>query len=83
MLDLLLDSFLDSLKVFAVAFLLYFIFSFLHEKVTHLFQKHKGISPVVGATCGLIPECGISIVGADMYQKKQISRVSPYCTSFR
>ena len=53
---------------------MYFIFSFLHEKVTQLFQKHKGISPVVGATCGLIPECGISIVGADMYQKKQISR---------
>ncbi len=74
MLDLLLDSLLDSLKVFAVAFVLYFIFSFLHEKVTQLFQKHKGISPVVGATCGLIPECGISIVGADMYQKKQISR---------
>ena len=74
MLDLLLDSLLDSLKVFGVAFVLYFIFSFLHEKVTQLFQKHKGISPVVGATCGLIPECGISIVGADMYQKKQISR---------
>lgn len=74
MLDVLLDAFLDSLKVFGIAFILYFIFSFIHDRITAIFQKHKRISPVVGSACGLIPECGISIVGADMYQKKQISR---------
>lgn len=73
MLDVFLDSVLDSLKVFGIAFLIYFVFSFLHEKVTHLFQKHKKISPLIGASCGLIPECGISVVGADLYQKRQLS----------
>lgn len=74
MYEVLLDAFLDSLKVFGIAFILYFIFSFVHEKITHLFRKHKGISPLIGSGCGLIPECGISIVGADMYQKKQITK---------
>lgn len=73
MIDVCLDAFLDSLKVFGIAFVLYFIFSFVHDRVTHLFQKHKKISPLIGAGCGLIPECGISVVGADMYQKKQMS----------
>lgn len=73
MLDVCLDAFLDSLKVFGIAFLIYFIFSFIHDKITHLFHEHKRISPLIGASCGLIPECGISVVGADMYQKKQIS----------
>lgn len=73
MLDVFLDSLIDSLKVFGIAFILYFIFSFIHERVTKAFQKHKQISPLIGASCGLIPECGISVVGADMYQKRQIS----------
>ncbi|MDE6660495.1 MAG: arsenic efflux protein [Anaeroplasmataceae bacterium] len=73
MLDVFLDALLDSLKVFGIAFILYFVFSFVHEKITALFRKHKKISPLIGASCGLIPECGISVVGADMYQKSQIS----------
>ncbi|MDE6656128.1 MAG: arsenic efflux protein, partial [Anaeroplasmataceae bacterium] len=73
MLDICLDAFLDSLKVFGIAFVIYFIFSFIHDRITLLFHKHKRISPLIGASCGLIPECGISVVGADMYQKKQIS----------
>ncbi|MCM1131601.1 MAG: arsenic efflux protein [Roseburia sp.] len=73
MLDVCLDAFLDSLKVFGIAFVIYFIFSFIHNKITLLFHKHKKISPLIGAGCGLIPECGISVIGADMYQKKQIS----------
>lgn len=73
MLDIFLDSVLDSLKVFGIAFIIYFILSFVHDKVTHIFQKHKKISPLIGAGCGLIPECGISVVGADLYQKKQLS----------
>lgn len=73
MFDVFIDSLIDSLKVFGVSFVLYFIFSFIHEKVNNTFKKHKEISPLIGASCGLIPECGISVVGADMYQKKQIS----------
>lgn len=73
MLDVVLDALIDSLKVFGIAFLLYFLFSFIHNRITTSFQKHKGISPLLGASVGLIPECGISVVGADMYQKKQIS----------
>ncbi len=73
MLDVFFDAFLDSLKVFGIAFVLYFIFSFVHSKVTESIHKHKKLSPLLGSAFGLIPECGISIVGADMYHKKEIS----------
>lgn len=73
MLDVFLDALLDSLKIFGIAFVLYFIFSFVHEKITKILQKHKNISPVIGAGFGLIPECGLSVIGADLYLKKQIS----------
>lgn len=73
MLEVLLEALLDSLKVFGIAFGIYFIFSFIHEKITILLQKHRNLSPVIGAGFGLIPECGISVIGADLYQKRKIS----------
>ena len=73
MLEVFLDALLDSLKVFGIAFVIYFLFSFVHEKISLIFHRHKRVSPILGAGCGLIPECGISVIGADMYHKKQIS----------
>ena len=74
MLDVFLEALIDSLKVFGIAFIIYFVFSFLHEKMNMLFHKYKKISPLLGASCGLIPECGISVVASDLYQKRRISQ---------
>ena len=73
MLDIFLDSLLDSLKVFGIAFIINFILSFIEAKVSALFQRHKKISPLLGASAGLIPQCGISIVAADLYRKEHIT----------
>lgn len=73
MLDVFLDSFLDSLKVFGIALILNIILSFFEGKVASLFQRHQKISPLIGAGAGLIPQCGISIVASDLYRKEHIT----------
>ena len=73
MLDLLIDALLDSLKVLGFSFIIYFILSFFEDKISHLLQHHKRVSPIIGAAAGLIPQCGISVVASDLYLKEHIT----------
>ena len=73
MLDIFLDALIDSLKVFGFSFIIYVILSFFEEKIIHILEKEKKYSPILGATVGLIPQCGVSVVAADLYTKKHIS----------
>lgn len=72
MLDVLLDALWDSLKVFGIAFILYVLLSFFEDKIAKLFQNRK-VTPIIGAGCGMIPQCGISVVCADLYHKEHIT----------
>ena len=67
------DALLDTLKVFVVVFLIYILFSFIEGKIAKKFEKQSKFSPLIGASIGLIPQCGFSIVSADLYRKKYIS----------
>lgn len=73
MVDVLLDSLIDSLKVLAIAFILYFIISFVEDKIGHLLGKKNRFSPLIGSSLGLIPQCGISVIGANLYLAHHIS----------
>ena len=73
MLDIFLDALIDSLKVFGFSFIIYVILSFFEEKIIHILEKEKKYSPILGATVGLIPQCGVSVVAADLYTKKHIT----------
>ena len=71
--DLALDSLYDSLKVLALAFVLYVLLSFFENKIAHLLERKKRLAPVFGALAGAIPQCGISVVGADLYTKGHLT----------
>ena len=73
MLDVFLDALLDSLKVLAIAFILYVLLSFFENKLVHLFERNKKLSPLFGSAVGLIPQCGISVVASDLYIKEKIT----------
>lgn len=73
MLDVLFDAFKDSAITFVFILIVYFVLSFLEDYVANKLSSKKKFSPLIGATLGLIPQCGISIVGADLYQKKKIT----------
>ena len=82
MIDVLLDALFDSLKVLGIAFIIYVILSFFEEKIAHLLEKHRKISPILGATAGLIPQCGISVVASDLYIKERITMGTIFAVFF-
>lgn len=66
--EVILDALLDSLKIFIFVFAFNFIFSFIGKKLA----KNK-ISVPLGATLGLIPQCGFSVVAAERFKNKQLT----------
>ena len=71
--EILLDSLKDSLLVFAFVFLFHVILSFIETPVSNFLIKRKNTSPIFGSLFGLIPQCGTSVVAADLYIKKYIT----------
>ena len=72
-LDILLDSIKDSVLIFAFVFLFHVILSFIETPVSNFLIKRKNTSPIFGSLFGLIPQCGTSVVAADLYIKKYIT----------
>ena len=72
-LSIILDALKDSGLVFAFVFLLHFLLSFIDKKLSHLLIKRKKTGPIFGALFGLIPQCGTSVLGADLYIKRYIT----------
>lgn len=73
MLDVILDSLFDSIKAFIVIFLVYIVLSFFEDKISKKLNKTNNLAPIYGAGLGLIPQCGVSVVAADLYNKKYIT----------
>lgn len=75
--ELVLDIFLDALKdsalVFAFVFLIHLLLSFIENKLSNYLIKHQKLAPMFGSLFGIIPQCGTSVMGADLYIKKYIS----------
>ena len=71
--DILLDSLKDSVLIFAFVFLFHVILSFIETPVSNFLIKRKKTAPIFGALFGLIPQCGTSVIAADLYIKKLIT----------
>ena len=67
------DSIFDSLIVFAFVFLFHVILSFIETPISNFLVKRKKTSPIFGALFGLVPQCGTSVIAADLYVKKYIT----------
>lgn len=72
-LDIFLDALKDSALVFAFVFLIHVLLSFFENKLANFLAKHRKTGPLLGSLFGLIPQCGTSVMGADLYIKKYIS----------
>jgi hypothetical protein len=71
--ELALDTLYDSLKIFGMSFILYVLLSFFEAKIATLLEKKKRWAPFFGSVAGAIPQCGISVVGADLYTKRHLT----------
>ena len=71
--DIILDSLIDSALVFIFVFLIHFLLSFFENRIANFLIKRKKTGPLFGSLFGLIPQCGTSVLGADLYTKKYIT----------
>jgi len=76
-LDVLFDSFIDTAKILPILFLVYFLIEVLEYKNALKFKNSnllKGkVSPVMGSLFGSVPQCGFSVVSAELFSESKIS----------
>ena len=75
--DVLLDALLDSLKILPILFLVYVIIEFIEVKTSKTLEHSRLLkgkfAPLIGASVGLVPQCGFSVIATDLYTKKRIT----------
>ena len=77
MMHILEHSFIDSVKIIPFIFLIYLLIEYLEHKnntfFTHKLMKSKGLGSVYGAIFGSVPQCGFSVIAADLFSKGSIT----------
>ena len=75
--DILSDSFFDAVKLLPLLFIIYLLVEYLEHKnnnfVHNLFNKSQKSGPLLGALFGTVPQCGFSVIAADLFSRKAIS----------
>ncbi|MBR3884993.1 MAG: arsenic efflux protein [Clostridia bacterium] len=76
-LHVLLHSLVDTAKLLPILFVVYFLIEFLEYKNAFRFEKSKLLkgkaSPAIGSLVGSIPQCGFSVISAELYSERKIS----------
>ncbi len=69
--DVLLDSVLDTFKTLPFLFVAFLIIEFLEhraqDKVKNIFTRVGAAGPLIGTVLGCIPQCGFSVMCANLY----------------
>ncbi|MDE6276309.1 MAG: arsenic efflux protein [Clostridia bacterium] len=73
--DVLLDAFLDTLKLSWILLVFYILIELVEQKVAvKMNSKLKSSYAVaVGAGFGIVPQCGFSVLSSDLYSRRQIT----------
>ena len=71
MLDVLLDSLLDTLKIIPYLLLTFIILEFIEHKLSNKNKKilgtNKKVGPLFGSILGALPQCGFSVAASNLY----------------
>lgn len=76
MLDVFLEALLDTLKLAPVLLIVHIIIEVIEVfGATDKLQKtlSGGFAPLLGTAVGIIPQCGFSVVAAELYSRRKIS----------
>ena len=71
--DILFDSLKDSALVFAFVLLIHILLSFFENSLANFLIKRKKAGVLFGSLFGIVPQCGTSVMGAELYTKRFIS----------
>lgn len=74
--DILIDTAIDNLKLFPFLFVTYLILEYMEhktsERISSFIQKAGSFGPLIGSICGLLPQCGLSVVASNFYAARII-----------
>lgn len=77
LLHILEHSIKDTIVLFPFLFFVYFLIELLEYKNVFRFEKSKLLtgkaSPIVGSCFGVIPQCGFSVISAELYAERKMS----------
>ena len=71
LLDVLLDTFLDTVKILPFLYITYVIMEYIEHKMSNknkkIIQKAGKFEPLIGGLLGMIPQCGFSAAATNFY----------------
>ena len=77
MLDVLIDTIIDAIKIVPFLFIAYLVIELIEqkagEKTTKWIQKYDKFGPLLGGFLGIVPQCGFSAAAANLYAGKIIT----------
>ncbi|MBR1398627.1 MAG: arsenic efflux protein [Alphaproteobacteria bacterium] len=69
--DILFETIIDNLKIFPFLLVAYLLLEWLEKKTSPaslaFIRKSGKYGPVVGSLCGIVPQCGFSVMAANFY----------------
>lgn len=75
--DILLHALKDTAMLLPILFVVYLLIEFLEYKNVFKFEKSKLLngkaSPLIGSAFGSLPQCGFSVVSAELFSERKIS----------
>ena len=72
-LDIIFDALKDSSLVFALVFFIHVLLSFFENSLANMLIRRRKAGVIFGSLFGLVPQCGTSVMGADLYLKRYIT----------
>lgn len=77
MIDVILDTLIDSIKLLPFLFITYLIMEFIEhktgDKAKNIIKKSGKFGPFFGGILGIFPQCGFSAAAANLYAGKVIT----------
>ena len=75
MLDIILDTLIDLLKIIPFLFVAFLIMEYFEHSLSKKKNvlKNKKVGPIVGSLLGVIPQCGFSIMATNLFSSRVIT----------
>lgn len=77
MLDVVLDTLIDNVKLIPFLFITYLIMEYIEHKTSNkvksAIQKSGRCGPLIGGLLGIIPQCGFSVAATNLYATRIIN----------
>ena len=77
MVDIILDTLIDGIKLLPFLFIVFFILEYIEHKVSNknkkIIEKSGKYGPFIGAILGMFPQCGFSVAATNLFSARVIT----------